>query len=205
MTDPVQQQLINARRNQILDAATAVFARKGFHPATIKDVAGEAGIADGTIYNYFKNKTALLLGIFDRMRDLVQPEADEVAALTEGDLRTFLQAFLRLPLTTLSQDDFKLFKVVVAEMLVDEELRRLYQEQILEPTLSFAEIYLQKWAEQRAIAHLDIALTIRSISAVVMGCMIQYAIGDSVLRANWEQLPDFLTGLLIDGLEQSQR
>jgi AcrR family transcriptional regulator len=59
--DPIQELLITARRNQILDAATKVFAEKGFHPTTIKDIAREAGIADGTIYNYFENKTATIL------------------------------------------------------------------------------------------------------------------------------------------------
>ena len=52
-----------ARREQILDAATTVFAAKGFHRATIKEVARAAGVADGTIYNYFENKAALLLGL----------------------------------------------------------------------------------------------------------------------------------------------
>ena len=45
--DPIQELLITTRRNQILDAATKVFAEKGFHPTTIKDIAREAGIADG--------------------------------------------------------------------------------------------------------------------------------------------------------------
>ncbi|MCB0032608.1 MAG: helix-turn-helix transcriptional regulator, partial [Anaerolineales bacterium] len=65
--DPIQQQLIDARRNQILEAATAVFAERGFHKATIRAIAQHAGIADGTIYNYFKNKTDLLIGILDRL------------------------------------------------------------------------------------------------------------------------------------------
>ena len=65
--DPIQAQLTAARRNQILDAATKVFAEKGFQRATIKEVAKEAGIADGTIYIYFKNKNALMLGILDRL------------------------------------------------------------------------------------------------------------------------------------------
>ncbi len=45
--DPIQQQLIAARRKQILDAAVRVFADKGFHRATIRDIAQAAGIADG--------------------------------------------------------------------------------------------------------------------------------------------------------------
>ncbi len=43
--DPIQAQLIAARRKQILEAAVKVFAEKGFHQTTIKDIAREAGIA----------------------------------------------------------------------------------------------------------------------------------------------------------------
>ena len=47
--DPIRRQLIEARRNQVLDAAAEAFAEKGFHRATTKDIAGKAGIAEGTI------------------------------------------------------------------------------------------------------------------------------------------------------------
>src|SRR5207245_8901537 len=91
MKDSIQEQLIVARRNQILDAATKVFAEKGFHPTTIKDIARAAGIADGTIYNYFENKTALMLGLLDRMNESDQREED-FAKFREGDFRSFMKA-----------------------------------------------------------------------------------------------------------------
>ncbi len=67
--EAIQAQLVAARRTQILDAATRVFASKGFNRATIRDVAQDAGVADGTIYNYFANKTDLLFGLLDRLND----------------------------------------------------------------------------------------------------------------------------------------
>lgn len=74
-SDPVPDHLNILRRTQILDAATNVSAEKGFHGATIKDIAVHAGIADGTIYNYFANKNALLIGILDRQNQAEQREA----------------------------------------------------------------------------------------------------------------------------------
>src|ERR1700752_3480931 len=65
--DPIQELVTAARRKQILDAATQVFAEKGFHRATIKEIARVAGIADGTIYTYFVSKTEVLLGILHRL------------------------------------------------------------------------------------------------------------------------------------------
>jgi TetR/AcrR family fatty acid metabolism transcriptional regulator len=55
----------NEKRERITDAAIAVFAEKGFHSARVADVAREAGVADGTIYLYFRNKEDLLLCIFE--------------------------------------------------------------------------------------------------------------------------------------------
>ena len=53
------------KRQAILEAATRVFSREGFHPARMKTVAAEAGVAVGTIYNYFTDKDDLLFSIFE--------------------------------------------------------------------------------------------------------------------------------------------
>ncbi len=52
------------RYHQILDAAIAVFANKGFFQSTISQIAREAGVADGTIYLYFKNKDDILIQFY---------------------------------------------------------------------------------------------------------------------------------------------
>lgn len=51
------------RRDQILNAAEKVFAEKGFHDATISDVARKANLSDATIYEYFPSKEDLLFSI----------------------------------------------------------------------------------------------------------------------------------------------
>ena len=49
---------------RILEAAVKVFAERGFHQSTISQIAREAGVADGTIYLYFKNKDDILVQFF---------------------------------------------------------------------------------------------------------------------------------------------
>jgi AcrR family transcriptional regulator len=48
------------RRRAILEAALAVFTEKGFHAASVSDIATRAGVSQGTIYLYFDSKEALL-------------------------------------------------------------------------------------------------------------------------------------------------
>lgn len=54
------------KREAILRAAIKVFARNGYFNSKVSDIAGEAGIADGTVYLYFKSKDEILHSIFDR-------------------------------------------------------------------------------------------------------------------------------------------
>lgn len=57
------------KREAILRAATSVFAEKGFFNSKVADIAKAAGVADGTVYLYFKNKDDVLHSIFDRAMD----------------------------------------------------------------------------------------------------------------------------------------
>jgi TetR/AcrR family fatty acid metabolism transcriptional regulator len=68
------------KRRRILQAAVRVFARKGYFAARVADVARRAGVADGTIYLYFRNKEDILVSLFD-----------EVMATHIGRLRAELQ------------------------------------------------------------------------------------------------------------------
>ena len=63
----------NDKRVLILDAATRVFAERGFFGAQVADIAKRAGIAAGTVYLYFRSKDDLLLSVFERtMQDAIR-------------------------------------------------------------------------------------------------------------------------------------
>jgi AcrR family transcriptional regulator len=55
------------RKDQILDAASEIFAEKGVHESRMDDIVAKSGLSKGTLYWYFKSKDEILFGIFDRM------------------------------------------------------------------------------------------------------------------------------------------
>jgi len=61
---------VEARRSQILDAAWACFAEKGYHQTTMQDIAVMAELSAGTLYLYFEGKEAILKGISDRSQEM---------------------------------------------------------------------------------------------------------------------------------------
>jgi len=61
----------NDKYYRIIEAATRVFARKGFYHSKISEIAKEAGVADGTIYIYFDNKDDILICLFEEQMKTV--------------------------------------------------------------------------------------------------------------------------------------
>jgi TetR/AcrR family fatty acid metabolism transcriptional regulator len=77
---------VSDKREAILRAATLVFAEKGFFNSKVADFAKVAGVADGTVYLYFKNKDDILHCIFDRaMEEFIADGRRELAALEKPD------------------------------------------------------------------------------------------------------------------------
>src|SRR5215471_19932551 len=197
--DPIQELLVTARRNQILDAASQIFAEKGFHRATIKDIARVAGIADGTIYTYFASKTEVLLGILHRLNESTERE-QQLMPESEQDLRSFFAAYLRQRMALL-WPNAEVFQAVLPEMLVNEELRELYYQQVLVPTFTVAEHSFQAQSAARQVRSLDVSLTARAIAGLLLGLLTLQLLGDEVVAQRWEELPEVLTSLLFDGLQ----
>jgi TetR/AcrR family transcriptional regulator, fatty acid metabolism regulator protein len=76
------------KRDRILKAAVKVFARSGFHATRVSEVAKAAGVADGTIYLYFKSKEELLFSLFeDRIDKLLVFMRDELPKKPDAPAR----------------------------------------------------------------------------------------------------------------------
>ncbi len=66
------------KRRQILDAASRVFARTGFHACRVSDIADEAGVAYGLVYHYFKSKDEVLNELFAERWSVLLSAIEEV-------------------------------------------------------------------------------------------------------------------------------
>ncbi len=103
-SDHLSNRAKEEKRHRILQAAIAVFARKGFFHARISEIAQEAGVADGTIYLYFDNKDHLLIAVFEeemqaiigRFQDALRPIGDPVERL-RGFIRMHAEMVIENP------------------------------------------------------------------------------------------------------------
>ena len=86
------------KRERILAAAERIFARHGFFAARVSEIAKEAGVADGTIYLYFRSKDDLLISLFENRMKQVNGKLREAIAdqLPAVQLRSFIRAYLQM-------------------------------------------------------------------------------------------------------------
>lgn len=200
-TDPIQalqSQIVAARRTQILDAATRVFASKGFNRATIRDVARDAGVADGTIYNYFANKTDLLFGLLDRLND-TERRPTSLAQSVDASLAGFFRAYLRERVEVL-WSNADLLRAILPELLANPDLRARYYDEVIAPTMAMGEGAIQALTSEGRVRELDAALTARTLAGALLGLMVLQLLGDVTLAARWREIPDAVADLLLPGL-----
>ncbi len=94
---------VSDKREAILRSAIKVFAQKGYFNSKVADIAGEAGIADGTVYLYFKSKEEILHSVFDRaMEEFIAEGKREIAEIASAENR--LRKIAELHLEKLGAD-----------------------------------------------------------------------------------------------------
>lgn len=102
-TNGMTKTTVADKREAILRAGVRVFAARGFFNSKVADIAREAGIADGTVYLYFKSKDEILHSIFDRaMDDFIGEGRKELAPLDDPVEK--LRTIAKLHLDRLSGD-----------------------------------------------------------------------------------------------------
>lgn len=143
--------LTEERRRQILTAAAQVFAEKGFDRATIADIAQAAGVAEGSIYNYFKNKSDLLINI---PRQAIQPTVEsmsaQIAAIADAApppeqmLTTMVQNMIAMV-----HQNAHVFRIMLSALpTMSQSTREKYLNQVVLYTLTTLESYFKKQIDQ---------------------------------------------------------
>lgn len=183
----------------ILEAARKVFAKKGFHDATVDEIANAAGLAKGTVYLYYRSKqevylSALKFGIGQMYAVLV----DEVKKVetTEEKLKTLIVA--KLAYFDENRDFFKIYYSELGRIPthpggIDSEFKALYLEQA-----RLVESILKEGIRKKAIRNLRTEQTAFAISDIIRGVVTQRILGWS--KSKTRQDVDFIFDLIWKGI-----
>ena len=188
------------RRQRILTAAARVFSQKGYEGATTREIAAEADVAEGTIYNYFEGKSDLLMGI---VAEIAPGLLNEELNLPEGkDLEARLVSSLEGMLARVSEHR-DMLSVMAGELWRNEAVLHDWMVDALQWLLARLEEWLAKLIRAGELRSFDLQLGARMIFFAGAGIVMP------IVTGVWEvpsadrrrQMATELAGLLLHGLK----
>ncbi len=133
--DKINKNNKNNKYHLILEAAVKVFARQGFYQSTVAQIANEAGVADGTIYLYFKNKDDILVHFFNYRTKQVFDRFRAEVKIADNSLDK-LRNLIRRHLTEFQRDR----DMAVVYQVETHQNSRLAESQIREMSVMYQDL-----------------------------------------------------------------
>jgi AcrR family transcriptional regulator len=195
-------QMQTAMRAEIIDAAFAEFAERGYHQTAISDIAGRLAIGHGTFYRYFKNKRDILEHVVD---DLVARVTRELSAENAPDVPTTLEEYreqaqrIADAVSAIFDADPRIARMLLFESTsIDPELTdRLLG--VFDLSSQIAAAYLANGVKQGFLrADLDIEYTADAITGMTLATAIR-ALRSQLDGTERRRLQDAVIRLLVDG------
>ena len=185
------------KRARIMDAAIKVFAERGFHTATVAEIARAAGVADGTIYLYFKSKDDLLLRLFDEKMTQLLAEA-RAALAEERKAPEKLRRFIQLHLSLVERNP-ELAQVLIVELRQSAQFLKTADRNKLAAYVDLIAEVVRAGQESREIVP---TIAPAAVKRAIFGALDELALGwlQSGRRANLKKTASDVADWLVRGL-----
>jgi AcrR family transcriptional regulator len=162
-----------ARPGEILEAALAVFAEKGYAGARMEDIAIKAGVTKGTIYLYFPSKEEVFKSLAREQVGQSLILAAELARKFEGSIFEFLRMFYaRFVEIVLTSEAAVLPKIIIGESGNFPELARFWREEVIEKAAAMMSGVITKGIARGEIRDLPADLVAKLAMAPILMCLI---------------------------------
>jgi AcrR family transcriptional regulator len=202
------------RRNAIIDAARAVFLRKGYGATTMDEIASEAELSKGTLYLYFKSKDSLFVAMSSEILAEVTEVFKRESAVTERPasecLRAMLTAYARIGLAHAEE-----FRVAVGWMGASDEVDteaqsfKEHRETIL-GLMGLLVAVIERGQKDRSVAAGEPFKLAGQLWAGVAGALLFRLNCDQVIEpmpqpVDFEDFVDRFVDLMCDGLRPREK
>ncbi|WNB93212.1 TetR/AcrR family transcriptional regulator [Bacillus sp. NEB1478] len=182
---------------KIIDAAVNVIAEHGYHQSQVSKIAKEAGVADGTIYLYFKNKEDLLVSVFnEKMGTFIEKTENELKGKDTAieKLRTLVEMHFK-QLTA----DYELSIVTQLELRQTNRQLRAKIGEVLKRYLNLIDTILNDGMQEGVfVPEIDIRLARQMIFGTIDETATNWVMNDH--RYDLPALADAIHQMLVNGL-----
>lgn len=165
------ESITRMRQQQILTAALLVFSEKGFAQATTAEIARVAGVAEGTIYNYFHSKRELFIAAI-RSVIINASLLDLLTKLPQQDIALTFKQILENRFDLIDSGPLSRVASLMGEVQRDPELRALLARQFLQPMLSQLDGTYRTMMGSDKIRSLEPDVVVRVVGGMIVGFLM---------------------------------
>ena len=196
-------------RSELIATAAEVFARRGYHGASVEQIAEEAGYSHGAIYSNFDGKADLFLAVFEdymaaRARELAATQI-EMAPDASPEVRARALADQWMQRFASDRDSFLLHLEFIVHASRDPELARRFGERsasLRDAVANYVSHYQEEAGVELALSSADVALILRALG---IGLAIEAVVSPDAVRQ--DLFGDFVETLaaLTEGVMPKQK
>jgi AcrR family transcriptional regulator len=184
---PTRQRRKEARPGEIIEAAIAVFAEKGFAAARMEEVARRAGVSKATIFVYFPTKEDLFRGAARAILDVNIERLRDVTAPPDVPIELFVPALLQQAATVASEGRLPaLLKLLMAEATTFPDLAQVWYDEVLSKVLGLIVTAIERAQARGQVRPCDPRLLAFSI----MGPMLAGVLFRQMFSGTTTPMPD---------------
>jgi AcrR family transcriptional regulator len=193
------------REDEILEVAIKIFSEKGFSATTTSEIAKEAGIAEGTIFRYFKTKKDILRKVMIKLMEALGEKlitarlAQIFTENKEKDEREVLKILLKDRLETILEY-WDMIKVVVTEVQYHEDLREAFIKNIIIKGKTAVEQYFQLGMDKGRFKQVDVTIVTRSLVGMMGMYILQKQLLPAAVSIRDDEQLDIMIDLFLNGL-----
>jgi AcrR family transcriptional regulator len=195
------------REEEILEAAIKIFSEKGFSAATTSEIAKEAGVAEGTIFRYFKTKKDILIKVMTKVLEILG-EKLIIERLTnlfeenkEKSERDILIIILKDRLE-MFEKYWDMIKIVATEMQFHEDLREAFMKSVVTKGKNVVETFLSTGVNKGVFREVDTTIALRSLIGMVGIYVIQNQVFPEIINMDKDKQIEEMVDLFLYGISK---
>lgn len=198
---------LSEKEKIILETAIEVFSKKGYNGSSTNEIAKKAGVAEGTIFRYFKTKKDILRGILIQLLKylsdsvIIKPIEKIIENPDYSELKVLLKEII-IDRVNLVESKFPMLRVMFTEALYHDDLREAVLENIIYKALNMYEKHHIKMQEAGVISKdLNAITALRCIAGNIFAYILhKHFFGDKFGNLDFEKEIDHTIDIILHGI-----
>lgn len=196
------------KEEKILKSAIKLFSQKGFSATTTSEIAKDAGVAEGTVFRYYKTKKHLLIKVMGKLievmsEELIENSAGKILKENQNINDKEILKMLLMDRLEVFNKYWDIIQVVITEMQFHKDIRESFLKNVVFKVKDVLSEFIERGIAKGRFKNFDSMVVSRTLIGTFMAYIIQKKImGENILSENGQEIDEiielFLNGLAVN-------